>query len=34
MTAAEFKKKVCVHLDAMYRVALALCGNKSEAKRS
>lgn len=31
MTAAEFKKKVCVHLDAMYRVALALCGNSADA---
>lgn len=31
MTAAEFKEKACVHLDAMYRVALALCGNSADA---
>lgn len=31
MTAAAFKEKVCVHLDAMYRVALALCGNSADA---
>jgi len=31
MTAATFKEKVCVHLDAMYRVALALCGNSADA---
>lgn len=31
MTAAAFKEKVCVNLDAMYRVALALCGNSADA---
>ena len=31
MTAAEFKEKACVHLDAMYRVTLALCGNSADA---
>ncbi|MDE5632595.1 MAG: sigma-70 family RNA polymerase sigma factor [Muribaculaceae bacterium] len=31
MTAAAFKERVCVHLDAMYRVALALCGNSADA---
>lgn len=31
MTADTFKTTVCVHLDAMYRVALALCGNGADA---
>lgn len=31
MTAAAFKETVCVHLDAMYRVAVALCGNSADA---
>lgn len=31
MTAEEFKSTVCVHLDAMYRVALALCGDSADA---
>lgn len=31
MTATAFKGQVCVHLDAMYRVALALCGNTADA---
>ncbi len=31
MDAGEFKRTVCVHLDAMYRVALALCGNADDA---
>lgn len=31
MTTEAFKEKVCVHLDAMYRVALALCGNSADA---
>lgn len=31
MTADTFKTTVCVHLDAMYRVALALCGDGADA---
>lgn len=31
MTAEVFKSTVCVHLDAMYRVALALCGDGADA---
>lgn len=31
MTADAFNSLVCVHLDTMYRVALALCGNTDDA---
>lgn len=31
MDAEGFKQTVCVHLDAMYRVALALCGSADDA---
>ena len=30
MTATDFKSKICTHLDAMYRVALVLCGNSAD----